>query len=64
MKILSQITSSIVMIEDGYLTQEECQTFEFVHDRDVEDYERIMSETLMSMRTMVITITRMMMTIH
>lgn len=33
-----------MMIEDGYLTQEECQTFEFVHDRDVEDYERIMSE--------------------
>lgn len=33
-----------MMIEDGYLTHEECQTFEFVHDRDVEDYERIMSE--------------------
>lgn len=33
-----------MMVEDGYLTPEECQTFEFVHDRDVEDYERIMSE--------------------
>lgn len=33
-----------MMVEDGYLTHEECQTFEFVHDRDVEDYERIMSE--------------------
>lgn len=33
-----------VMVEKGYLLLEEVPAFEFVHDRDVEDYERIMSE--------------------
>lgn len=32
------------MVEKGYMSPEEIPTFEFVHDRDVEDYERIMSE--------------------
>ena len=33
-----------MMVEKGYLLHEEVPTFEFVQDRDVEDYERIMSE--------------------
>lgn len=32
------------MVEKGYLLHEEVPTFEFVYDRDVEDYKRIMSE--------------------
>lgn len=33
-----------MMVEKGYLLHEEVPTFEFVQDRDIEDYERIMSE--------------------
>lgn len=33
-----------MMIEKGYLLHGDVPVFEFVHDRDVEDYKRIMSE--------------------